>query len=149
LAFGVVTTPVAQEMIQNTGVVFTKYRIIYDLIDYIKEELEKLLNPTITVIELGNFKVMQIFRSDKKMMILGGRVESGKLEKDAKVRVKRNGNIVGDGKLVKLQTAKQEVKSIPQGTEGGVQFEGKMKVEEGDVLEAYKEETKAKKLVLN
>lgn len=149
LAFGVTATPVAHEMIQNTGVVFTKYRIIYDLLDYIKEELEKILNPTVTVIELGNFKVIQIFRSDKKMMILGGRVESGKLEKDAKVRVKRKGNIMGVGKLTKLQTAKQEVKEIPQGTEGGVQFEGKVKVEEGDVLEAYKEETKAKKLVLN
>ena len=149
IAFSVFTTPVAQEMIQNTGVRFSLYRVIYDLLDFIKEELEKTLNPTVTVIELGNFKVIQIFRSDKKMMILGGRVESGKLEKDAKVRVKREGNIVGYGKLTKLQSSKQEVNEIPQGTEGGVQFEGKVKVEEGDVLEAYKEETKAKKLVLN
>ncbi len=149
IAFSVFTTPVAQEMIQNTGVRFSSYRVIYDLLDFIKEELEKTLNPTVTVIELGNFKVIQIFRSDKKMMILGGRVESGKLEKDAKVRVKREGNIVGYGKLTKLQSSKQEVNEIPQGTEGGVQFEGKVKVEEGDVLEAYKEETKAKKLVLN
>lgn len=149
LAFNVVTTPVAHEMIYNKGVNFTEYRIIYDLLDYIKDELEKILNPTVTVIELGNFKVMQIFRSDKKLMILGGRVESGKLEKDAKVRVKRKGDIVGYGKLTQLQTGKQAVNEIPQGTEGGVQFEGKIKVEEGDVFEAYKEETKAKKLVLN
>jgi translation initiation factor IF-2 len=82
-------------------------------------------------------------------MIVGGRVESGKLIKDCKVRVKRKNEIIGIGKLTKLQTGKQEAKEIPGGTECGVEFSGKLKLEEGDILEAYKEEKKERKLVLN
>jgi translation initiation factor IF-2 len=81
--------------------------------------------------------------------VVGGRVESGKLVKDCKVRIKRKGEIIGNGKLTKLQTGKQEVNEVPAGTECGVEYTGKFKLEEGDVLEAYKEEKKEKKLVLS
>ena len=62
--------------------------------------------------------------------------------------MKRNGEIIGKGALCHLQTGKQEVKSVPEGTECGVQFDGKLKLEVGDVLEAYKEDKIVKKLVL-
>jgi translation initiation factor IF-2 len=93
--------------------------------------------------------VVAVFRSEKNKMIVGGRVELGKLLKDCKVRVKRKGEIIGVGKLTKLQTGKQEVQEIPAGTECGVEYSGKLKLEEGDVLEAYKEEKKDKKLILS
>ena len=147
--FNVTVTPIAREMIQENSLHFEQYKVIYDLIDKVKEELEKLLNPELITTELGNLKLMAIFRSEKNMMIVGGRVESGKLVKDCKVRVKRKGEIIGIGKLTKLQTGKQEVKEVPGGTECGVEFSGKLKLEEGDVLEAYKEEKKERKLILN
>jgi len=147
--FNVSAITLAQEMLQNTGVEFKQYKIIYDLLDDIKERLQKLLNLEVTVTELGNFKVMAIFRTEKNTMVLGGRVEMGKLLKDSKVRVKRGGEIIGLGKLTQLQTNKQVVNEIKEGTECGVQFEGKLRVEVGDVLEAYKEESKEKKLILN
>jgi translation initiation factor IF-2 len=81
-------------------------------------------------------------------MIVGGRVESGKLSKGCKARVKRNGEIIAVGKIPALQSGKQSMNEIPQGNECGLQFEGKMKLEVGDVLEAYKEEEKIKKLIL-
>jgi len=149
IGFNVSTSSLANEMMQNTGVEFKQFKIIYDFFDYVKVELEKLLNPELIVTELGNFKVMAIFRTDKNNMIVGGRVEMGKLQKDCKVRVKRNKEIVAKGSLSHLQSGKQDMKEIPEGTECGVQFEGKMKLEVGDVLEAYKEETVVKKLVLN
>jgi translation initiation factor IF-2 len=149
VGFNVSTSSLANEMMQNTGVQFKQFRVIYDLLDYAKEELEKLLNPELIVTELGNLKVMAIFRTEKGYMIVGGRVEMGKLQKDCKVRVKRNKEIIGKGVLSHLQTGKQEVKEIPEGTECGVQFDGKLKLQEGDILEAYKEEKKEKKLVLN
>lgn len=148
-AFNVASSSLANEMMGNTNVVFKQFKIIYDLFDYVKEELEKLLNPELIITELGNLKVMAIFRTDKGYMIVGGRVEMGKLQKDCKVRVKRNKEIIGKGALSHLQTGKQEVKEIPEGTECGVQFDGKLRLEEGDILEAYKEEKKEKKLVLN
>ncbi len=148
-AFNVASSSLANEMMGNTGVVFKQFKIIYDLFDYVKEELEKLLNPELIITELGNLKIMAIFRTDKGYMIVGGRVEMGKLQKDCKVRVKRNKEIIGKGALSHLQTGKQEVKEIPEGTECGVQFDGKLRLEEGDILEAYKEEKKEKKLVLS
>jgi len=149
VGFNVATSSLANEMMQNTGVQFKQFRVIYDLLDYAKVELEKLLNPEVVVTELGNFKVLAIFRTEKGYMIVGGRVEMGKLLKDCKVRVKRDREIIGKGALSHLQTGKQEVKSIPEGTECGVQFDGKLRLEVGDVLEAYKEEKVVKKLVLN
>ena len=75
-------------------------------------------------------------------------VEDGKIKKDARVRVRRSGEVVGTGKLGQLQSGKQTVNELPEGNEGGLQFDGKLKLEIGDVLEAYKEEEKEKKLVL-
>ena len=147
--FNITTTPVAFEMLQNTGVRFEQYRVIYDLFDHVKQELQKLLNPEVSVIELGTFKVMAIFRTGKSYMIVGGRVESGKLKKDAKIRVRRGAEIIGVGKLPQLQTAKQEVNEVAEGTECGLKFEGKLELEVGDVLEVYKEESKEKKFILS
>lgn len=146
--FNVTASPLAQQMMDNTGVVFEKDRIIYNLLNHVKKQLEKLLNPELVTTELGNFKVVAIFRTERNLMIVGGRVEMGKLIRDCFVRVKRGGEIIGKGKLLKLQVAKQDMNELPAGTEGGVQFEGKMRLEVGDILEAYIETKKEKKLVL-
>ncbi|MDD2758307.1 MAG: translation initiation factor IF-2 [Patescibacteria group bacterium] len=147
-AFNVFPTSIADGMIREKNINYKHYRVIYDLFDFVKEELEKLLNPQVIVTELGNFKVVQVFRTEKNSMILGGRVEAGKLAKDAKVRVKRRGEFIGLGKISGLQVGKQSANEAPEGTECGMQYEGKLKVEVGDVLEAFKEEKKEKKLVL-
>lgn len=147
-AFNVTTTPNSFEMIQSTNVPFFQFDVIYDLLDKVKEELGKLLTAEVITTELGIFKVLAIFRTDKNAMIVGGRVESGKLLKGSKARIKRVGEIIGLGKITALQSGKQSMNEIPQGNECGLQFEGKLKIEEGDVLEVYKEEQKIKKLVL-
>jgi len=146
--FNVTTSPVAFEMIQAGGIIFEQYRVIYDLLDRVKDELQKLLIPELVTTELGVFKVVALFRTGKKVMIVGGRVEQGKLIKDGRARVKRAGGIIGFGKIAQLQSGKQSVNEVPEGNECGLQFEGKMKLEVGDVLEVYKEESKEKKLVL-
>jgi translation initiation factor IF-2 len=148
-AFNVTPIPLANTMIlaQNTN--YKPYRVIYDLLNFVKAELEKLLNPEVIVTELGNFKVVAIFRTGKSDMILGGRVEKGKLAKDVKARVKRNGEYIGLGAISTLQVGKQSVNEAPEGTECGIQYDGKLKVEIGDVIEAFREEKKEKKLVLN
>ncbi len=148
-SFHVAVTPVAHDMIQSTGIDFKEYKVIYDMFNYIEVELEKMLNPEVTITELGTFKVLQIFRSDKNSQILGGRVEKGKIQKDTKVRIKRKGEHIGIGKLPQIQMGRQAVSEIEQGNECGAQYEGKLHVEVGDILEVYKEESKKKKLEFN
>ncbi|MFA5061738.1 MAG: translation initiation factor IF-2 [Patescibacteria group bacterium] len=147
--FNVVAMPNAQTMIADKNISFMQYKIIYDLLDYIKEELQKMLNPEKIITELGAVKIIAVFRTEKNYMIVGGRVTSGKLRKDCLVKVIRKGEAVGEGKLSQLQIAKQTVNEVAEGNECGMQFDGKLRLEAGDVLEAYKEEIKEKKLILN
>ena len=146
--FNVSPAPTAHHMIQDKNIQFLQFSVIYNLLDFVKAELKKLLNPEKIVIELGKLRVAAIFRTAKGSMIVGGRVENGKIKKDARVRVRRAGEVVGLGKLGQLQSGKQTVNELPEGNEGGLQFDGKLKLEVGDVLEAFTEEEKEKKLIL-
>jgi translation initiation factor IF-2 len=147
IAFNVNASPDGEAAIREKNIPFMKYKIIYDLINWVKEELEKMLDRETIVKEVGIFKVMQIFRTDKNSMIVGGRVENGKIAKDTLARVKRSGEIIGSGKVSLVKSGKQEVKEVPSGSECGIQFDGKIKVEDGDVLEIYTEELKTRKII--
>lgn len=147
--FNVIATPVAVEMIQENDINFQQYSIIYDLLNYVKEQLEKVLNPELITTEFGKFKISNIFRTEKKYMILGGRVFDGKLIKNIKVRIKRGKVKIGLGDISKLQMGQQSVKEVQEGTECGLQYDGKLKLEVGDILEGYSEEKKIKKLVID
>jgi len=149
IGFNVKPTTTAEESMREKNIPFKQYSLIYDLIDWIHDELELLLESESIVHELGRLKVLAVFRTDKKAMTVGGRVEDGKLKKDAKVRVKRDGEDIGKGVLIELQSGHTAVKEVPQGTECGVRYEGKVKIEKGDVLEAYEIETKERKLELD
>ncbi|OGH77329.1 MAG: translation initiation factor IF-2 [Candidatus Magasanikbacteria bacterium RIFOXYC2_FULL_40_16] len=146
VAFKVGATPMAEENIREKNIAFLQFEIIYDLINWAKDEVEKLLDKERIVTELGRLKVLAIFRTDRGAMTLGGRVESGKIAKDALVRIKRNKEPMGEGKLVKLQAGQSEIKEVPQGTECGLRIESKTKIEVGDVLEFYTEEFKIRKM---
>lgn len=148
IGFHVNPTASAEESIRDKNLQFLRFEVIYDLIDWVKQEMEKLLDQEKIITEIGNLKVLAIFRTDKGAMTVGGRVENGKLTNGAFARVKRNGEILGTGKITSCQTGKQEVKEVPSGTECGLRFDGKTRIEVGDVLEFYTEESKAKKLVL-
>lgn len=147
VGFKVNPTPLAQESIRERNVKFVQFDVIYALMDWIKDELEKMLEHEMIVTELGVLKVLAIFRTEKRAMTIGGRIEDGKAKKDALVRIKRDGEIIGTGKITELQTGKQAVKEVPSGTECGLRFEGRERVEVGDVLEFYTEESKVRKIV--
>lgn len=147
VGFKVKPTPTVDADIREKGLQFYQFDVIYALFDWVKEELTKMLSNEKIITEIGIMKILAIFRTEKSSMILGGRVEDGKVRKDCFVRVKRDGEIIGTGKISRCQLAKSESKEIPSGTEGGITFEGKIRVEVGDVLEAYTEESKARALV--
>lgn len=147
VGFHVQANPLADASMRDKGVEFLRFEVIYDLIDWVKAQLEKLLDKEKIITEVGRCKVLAVFRRDKGAMTIGGRVEDGKARKDVLARVKRGGEIVGVGKIVSCHLGKQEVKEVTTGTECGLRFEGKMRVEEGDVLEFYTEESKARKIV--
>ena len=149
IAFNVQATSLAEESMRDRKIRFLKHSVIYDIINWAKEELEQLLDDKKIITELGQMTVKGIFRTDKKAMIVGGVVTEGKIVKDSLVRVIRDNRNIGDGKISTCQIGKQAVKEIPAGSEGGLRYEGSTKLEEGDVLEAYKEESQIQTLTLD
>ena len=146
LGFNVLFPSAVEELARDKKVEVKIYKIIYELIDEVKGRIEKILAPEIFKIELGRIKVLAIFRTEAKYMILGGRVLDGKIGPGTKVRVVRKNEIIGEGKLEELQMAKQAIKEVFEGQECGLRYAGKPLIEVGDILEVYKEEIKVKKL---
>lgn len=138
--FNVKATTRANEIAQDRSVSIRTYEIIYDLIDDVNAEIDKLKKIKVEIVELGRAKVLAIFRTEKKYIIVGSLITKGKFEKDAKVRVIRDDATIATATATKLQRGQQETKSIPSGTECGIQLDGTTDVKEGDFLEAYREE---------
>lgn len=146
LGFNVKTPMQLEEAIRDKSITIDNFSIIYDLIAFVKEEMQKLLEPTIVKKDLGRIKILAIFRTETGKQILGGKVIDGNPESDSKVEVIREKSLVGPGRIIKLQSGKQDVNQLDTDQECGIQYEGKTVVEEGDILEIYKEESETKKI---
>lgn len=131
---------------ERMGIEVVTYKVIYELIDDLKKILTGMLQPELIHVELGKFKVLKVFFTGKNEMVVGGNITEGKLEKKSKLRVIRDGEKVGDGQLVGLKLVNEDVDMLEKGTECGVRYQGKLTLQEGDVLEAWKEEKKMKTL---
>ena len=138
--FNVKTNTHAKNIAQEKEVVIRTYQVIYDLFNDVKEQAKKLQTLKLETIELGRIKVLAVFRTEKKHMIIGGQITKGKIETGAKAKVLREDQIVGKGTLGKLQQSEQEVRTAPSGSECGIQFDGQAIIKEGDFIEVYKEE---------
>ena len=144
--FNVEATPVAKRMADGSKVEIKNYKIIYELVEDIKNKLIDMMDPEIVRTDFGKMKVMAIFKTGKKDMIVGGKVSSGHITKGSQIEVMRNENVIGKGKLLNLQQNKIDVDEVEEGKECGVTFDGETKIKEGDVLLSYKEEVKKKTL---
>jgi translation initiation factor IF-2 len=144
--FNVNTTPVADRIREGTGIKVKTFNIIYELIEDVKNEMSELLEPEIRRTDLGKLKVLAVFKSGKKQMVVGGRVSSGKMVKGKNLEVFRSDELIGQGSLTQLQHNKEDVQEVKEGLECGVSFEGKAKIQEGDILVCYKEEEIKRKI---
>lgn len=123
-----------------------QYKIIYKLIDDIKKLLSGLLEPEIIEVELGKVEVKKIFYSGKKDVIVGCKVTNGKIESKAKARIIREEESVGEFTIESLKKVDETVKEVKEGNECGIKIPRKADVQEGDILEIYKEEKKIRTL---
>ena len=122
------------------------YKIIYQLLDDLKKLLSGLLEPEEFLVELGKGKVLKIFFTGKGEMAVGCRILEGKVEVGCRVRVKREGEEMGEGEISKLKLVNEDMKEIDHGNECGIRFKGKLIIEEGDVFDFYKKELRHKTL---
>jgi len=146
ICFNTKMTPAVENVARNQNIEVKSFSIIYDLIKYVKEEMQKMVPIEVTRVDLGKLKVLAIFRTEKQQQIIGGKVVSGKPENNATVNVWRGEDFVTTGQITSLQSAKQEVKFVEEGEECGLKFEGDPVILEGDVLEFYREDKKIKQI---
>ena len=144
--FNTTATSVAKRMAEESGVKIKTSDVIYELVENIKSEMAQLLPPKIIRTDLGRLKVLEVFKTGKRDMIVGGKVTEGKAVKKCGIEVKRGGEIIGKGILDNLQQNKADAEEVKQGNECGITFEGKTKIAKGDVLIFYVEEEKKRKL---
>lgn len=124
------------------------FNIIYELIDDAKAELTKLLPPEIIRTDLGRLIVRGIFKITKTDVICGGEVTKGKLAAPALATVKRADEVIAEVEITGLKRGPQEAKEVVEGEMCGVNFKSKSRVDlqEGDHIEFYTQETKARTL---
>lgn len=146
LGFKVKIAPGVEAIAKSKGVKILKYDVIYELIDDIKILLSELLPIERIEIPIGKLKVLTVFKVSPKKSVVGGKVEEGKAEKDVETRVKRGKETVTGYHVTSIHREKEEVSSMPEGSECGVGFDTKADIQEGDVLELYRVEEHKKSL---
>jgi translation initiation factor IF-2 len=145
--FSVTTSPVAKRMAEDAKVTVLNYKVIYELVDHIKNTLLAMLPDEIERTDVGELEVLGIFRTEKKQMIVGGRVKKGKaVAKNAKIDVYRGENLIGTGNLANLQHNKVNVDEVKRDKECGITFDGETKIKSGDTFKIYTEILKEKVL---
>ncbi len=122
------------------------YSIIYDAINDLKDAMEGMLSPEMKEEVTGNVEIREVYKISKVGNIAGCMVMSGKIFRDSKVRIIREGIVVHDGELASLKRFKDDVKEVAKGYDCGLQIKGYNDIKEGDVIEAYQEVAVKKKL---
>jgi translation initiation factor IF-2 len=147
LGFNVHPTIQAQRIADKNKVRVQEFSVIYELLDFIKKDASELLPPTIERANVGRLKVLKVFKTSRGEMIVGGRVDSGKIVKGAKIEVMRDGESLGFGVLKQLQSNKVDVAEVKHGSECGVTFAGDVRIAEDDVLQVFSEKEIEQKIV--
>ena len=136
----------AKELADKEEIEIRTYSIIYKAIDEVKEAMEGMLSPEIQEQVIGNVEIRETFKITKVGTIAGCMVLTGKVTRNSKIRLLRDGIVKFDGELESLKRFKDDVKEVTKGYECGLNIKGYNDIEVGDILEVYEEVAVKKKL---
>jgi len=128
----------ARRLAESENVEIRLYSIIYDAINEVRSALEGMLAPSMSEEVLATVEVREIFKVSKVGTIAGCHVKEGKISRNNKVRLVRDGLVVFDGGIASLRRFKDDVKEVEQGFECGISLEGFNDIKTSDVIEAYR-----------
>ena len=136
----------AKDLADREEIEIRTYSVIYKAIDEVKEAMEGMLSPEIQEQVIGNVEIREVFKISKVGTIAGCMVLTGKVTRQSKVRLLRDGIVKFDGELESLKRFKDDVKEVTKGYECGLNLKGYNDIEVGDILEVYEEVAVKKKL---
>lgn len=146
IGFNVRANNSAKEIAEREQIEIRYYSIIYDAINDVKEAIEGMLSPEIKEQVIGLLEVRETFRISKVGTVAGCMVLSGKVHRNAKIRVLREGIVIHTGELESLKRFKDDVKEVAKGYECGLNIKNFNDIQIGDQLEVYEEIEVRKKL---
>jgi translation initiation factor IF-2 len=139
VGFNVRPTAKIMDIAENEGVDIRYYNVIYQLVNEVKEAMAGLLTPVTREVYLGQAEVRDTFNIPKAGTVAGCYVVDGKLQRNAGVRLLRDGVVVHSGKLDSLKRFKEDAKEVTKGYECGAGIAGYNDIKAGDILEAFTE----------
>ena len=137
IGFNVKISPQIETILREKNITVKTFNVIYDLIKYVKEEMEKIIVPKFERVDLGRLKVLAIFRTESKSQIIGGKVLDGQIKNDTTVEVLRGKELIASGRITKVQSGKMDVPTVERDQECGVQYEGNPIIEVGDIIQFF------------
>lgn len=137
VGFNVRPDAVAVQNAERDGVEMRMYRVIYDCIEEIEAAIKGMLAPKFRDVEMGKAEVRSVFKLSSAGTIAGCYVTDGKITRNSKIRVVRDGIVVFEDEIASLKRFKDDVKEVATGYECGVGLQKFNDIKEGDVLEAY------------
>ena len=137
VGFNVRPDSVAAANAESAGVDMRLYRIIYDCIEEIEAAMKGMLAPKTREVVLGTAECRNVIKIKSVGTISGSYVKSGKIVRNAGVRVIRDGIVIAEDTIASLQRFKDAVKEVNEGYECGIGLERFNDIKEGDLFEAY------------
>ena len=137
IAFNVRPEPIAKDIAEKDNVEIKIYSVIYNAIEDVEAAMKGMLDPVFKEAIIGNAEVRQTFKISNVGTIAGCYVTTGKVARNAGVRVLRDNVVIHEGKLISLKRMKDDAKEVAAGYECGIQLEGFNDIQEGDIIEAF------------
>lgn len=137
IGFNVRPTPQARQQAEADDVEIRLHSIIYKVIEEVEDAMKGMLDPEYEEKIIGEAVIRETFKVSKVGTIGGFMVVSGKVTRDSKVRVIRDGVVIFDGALASLKHYKDDVKEVGNGQEGGLMVENYNDIKVDDMIEAY------------
>lgn len=134
------------DVAEQEGVEIKLYDVIYDAINDMKAAIEGLLEPVYREVVQGRAEVRELFKVPKVGTIAGSYITDGKITRTSNLRLVRDGVLIYNGKLLSLRRFKDDAREVASGFECGIGIEGFNDIKVGDVIEAYTQESVARKL---
>lgn len=137
VGFNVKTEVGVQALLKCHGVQLVQHRVIYELVDCVRDVMADLLDPEFHEEKLGAAQIRQVF-SLTKVVIAGCMVTDGRVVRDERARIRRDGKVIFEGKIASLKRAKEDASEVRAGFECGIGLGNFSGYEIGDVIECYK-----------
>ncbi|MBO5065428.1 MAG: translation initiation factor IF-2 [Clostridia bacterium] len=137
VGFNVRPDPVAETHAERDKVEMRMYRVIYDCIEEVEAAIKGMLAPKFRDVEMGKAEVRNVFKLSSAGTIAGSYVIDGKITRNSKIRVVRDGIVIFEDEIASLKRFKDDQREVATGYECGIGLEKFNDIKEGDILEAY------------